>query len=254
MSRYTGRHAARHAAPRRSRRALLRAAAPARGSVSAPVATSAAIFTAALATAVALPSSTAPDSVALTVDDRVVASTAESTAERSDTAERLISERTQLNSSRSTVRAEIEEQEKADAEAAARVKREREERLAQERAEQKAAEERAAVLELSAAQEDPQAVARLLMPEYGFTGEGQWQCLQNLWMGESDWRWWAQNPSSGAYGIPQSLPADKMASAGEDWRTNPVTQIHWGLEYIKLSYGTPCGAWEFWQAQDPHWY
>ena len=49
--------------------------------------------------------------------------------------------------------------------------------------------------------------------------------------------------SSGAYGIPQALPGSKMASAGSDWRTNPKTQIKWGLGYISGRYGDPCGAW-----------
>ena len=59
---------------------------------------------------------------------------------------------------------------------------------------------------------------------------------------ESNWNPTAQNPSSGAYGIPQSLPGSKMASVGSDWRTNPATQITWGLNYISGRYGTPCGA------------
>jgi resuscitation-promoting factor RpfB len=77
-------------------------------------------------------------------------------------------------------------------------------------------------------------------------------CLIPLWEGESGWRWNAENASSGAYGIPQSLPGDKMASVASDWRTNPVTQIKWGLEYIKGSYGSPCGAWDFKQGHG--WY
>ena len=60
--------------------------------------------------------------------------------------------------------------------------------------------------------------------------------------------------SSGAYGIPQSLPASKMGTVDDDWRTNPVTQIRWGLQYIKASYGTPCSAWSAWQSRSPHWY
>lgn len=68
-------------------------------------------------------------------------------------------------------------------------------------------------------------------------------CLNNLWNRESNWNVYATNPSSGAYGIPQSLPARKMASAGPDWLTNPATQIRWGLDYIAGRYGTPCNAW-----------
>jgi hypothetical protein len=70
----------------------------------------------------------------------------------------------------------------------------------------------------------------------------QYSCLVKLWERESNWRWYAENRSSGAYGIPQSLPASKMASAGPDWRTNPETQIRWGLGYIDGRYGKPCSA------------
>lgn len=102
-------------------------------------------------------------------------------------------------------------------------------------------------------QADPKPYAIELMHEYGWD-DSQWGCLEQLWIGESDWEWDATNSSSGAYGIPQSLPADKMASAGSDWKTNPITQIDWGLNYIKLSYGSPCGALDFWNEQNPHWY
>jgi hypothetical protein len=68
--------------------------------------------------------------------------------------------------------------------------------------------------------------------------------LYDLWEQESTWNVYAENPASGAYGIPQSLPGDKMATAGADWQTNPTTQIKWGLGYIKSVYGTPCGAWQ----------
>ncbi|MFE3461955.1 lytic transglycosylase domain-containing protein [Nocardiopsis aegyptia] len=77
-------------------------------------------------------------------------------------------------------------------------------------------------------------------------------CLEPLWEKESNWNHTAENPSSGAYGIPQSLPGDKMASHGDDWRTNPATQIAWGLDYIKGRYGDPCGAWSHSQANN--WY
>ena len=72
---------------------------------------------------------------------------------------------------------------------------------------------------------------------------GQAQCLVDLWTHESSWNVYATNPSSGAYGIPQSLPANKMASAGADWDMNPATQIRWGLDYIAARYGGPCNAW-----------
>lgn len=88
----------------------------------------------------------------------------------------------------------------------------------------------------------PQAIAQAMLSSFGW-GQDQFGCLNNLWTKESNWIVGATNPSSGAYGIPQSLPGSKMASAGADWRTNPATQIRWGLGYIKSTYGSPCGAW-----------
>jgi hypothetical protein len=98
-----------------------------------------------------------------------------------------------------------------------------------------------------------QRIACALLPSFGFP-QSQMAPLVSLWNGESGWRAAATNPSSGAYGIPQALPAAKMASAGRDWRTNPATQIRWGLGYIKARYGTPARAWAAWQARHPHWY
>lgn len=247
MAHYRGRHAPARAAARRPARAR-------HGLLGRPALLSVGIVAASAAAAVALPASAPVPELTAAESRTATAQAIELTALAEEDSSRLLTERAELNASRSAVRAEIEEQAAADAAAAKKEREERAERLAEERARKEAAQERADALELEAAQENPQRVAQILMPEFGFTGEGQWQCLANLWMGESDWRWWAENPTSGAYGIPQSLPADKMATAGDDWRTNPVTQIRWGLEYIRLSYGTPCGAWEFWQAQSPHWY
>ncbi|MFW6597272.1 lytic transglycosylase domain-containing protein [Propionibacteriaceae bacterium Y2011] len=87
--------------------------------------------------------------------------------------------------------------------------------------------------------------------KYGWTGQ-QWVCYDKLIVSESNWKTTATNPSSGAYGIPQSLPASKMASAGSDWKTNPATQLKWGLKYVKDRFGTPCSAWSFKQANN--WY
>ncbi|WP_194398210.1 lytic transglycosylase domain-containing protein [Microbacterium atlanticum] len=83
-------------------------------------------------------------------------------------------------------------------------------------------------------------------------GDDQFACLVALWNKESGWRVNAYNASSGAYGIPQSLPGSKMATAGADWETNPATQITWGLGYIGGRYGTPCGAWG--HSQRTGWY
>lgn len=92
--------------------------------------------------------------------------------------------------------------------------------------------------------EDPREIAKALLTEFGF-GQDQFGCLDSLYNSESHWRVDADNPNSSAYGIPQALPGSKMASAGADWATNPVTQIRWGLGYIQGRYGTPCGAWSF---------
>jgi hypothetical protein len=86
-----------------------------------------------------------------------------------------------------------------------------------------------------------QAIAYSKMPSYGW-GREQYSCLVKLWDRESNWRVNAYNASSGAYGIPQALPGNKMATAGPDWLTNPETQINWGINYIKSRYGSPCSA------------
>ncbi len=80
----------------------------------------------------------------------------------------------------------------------------------------------------------------------------EYDCLALLWDRESHWNMYAENTSSGAYGIPQALPGDKMASVADDWRTNPVTQITWGLGYIEGRYGSPCGAWA--HSEEMNWY
>ena len=86
-------------------------------------------------------------------------------------------------------------------------------------------------------------IAKNIMFTYGWGNDAQYNCLNALWQRESGWNVYAENAASGAYGIPQSLPGDKMASAGADWQTDAATQIRWGLGYIKSVYGTPCGAW-----------
>ena len=96
-----------------------------------------------------------------------------------------------------------------------------------------------------------QAIAYEMVAARGW-GEDQYSCLVALWKKESGWNVFAHNQSSGAYGIPQSLPGSKMASAGADWATNPATQITWGLGYITARYVTPCGAWN--ASQIKGWY
>lgn len=98
-----------------------------------------------------------------------------------------------------------------------------------------------------------QAMARGMLKAWNW-GTNMMAPLLKLWNGESGWRWNALNASSGAYGIPQALPATKMASAGPDWRTNPRTQMTWGLDYIASRYGSPANAWSQWLARSPHWY
>ncbi|AJT42134.1 hypothetical protein UM93_12600 [Psychromicrobium lacuslunae] len=99
--------------------------------------------------------------------------------------------------------------------------------------------------------EAAQAFAATKLADFGW-GPDQMSCLSSLWTKESSWQTTAENPSSLAYGIAQSLPAEKMASVGSDYRTNYKTQITWGLGYIKERYGSPCGAWGHSQATG--WY
>jgi hypothetical protein len=96
---------------------------------------------------------------------------------------------------------------------------------------------------------------RMAADLYNWTGS-QWTALKALWTGESNWDEKAYNSSSGATGIPQALPGNKMASEGPDWKTNAATQIKWGLKYIKdrPDYGDPATAYRLWQSRSPHWY
>lgn len=144
---------------------------------------------------------------------------------------------------------------KVEAEKQRRAEQEKERRAEAERkAKAKAAAERRAAerrrVARSAAR-DPKGVARAMLASYGW-GSGQFSCLEALWTKESGWNVRADNPTSSAYGIPQALPGRKMASAGSDWRTNPATQIRWGLGYIESTYGSPCAAWGHSQAHN--WY
>ena len=95
------------------------------------------------------------------------------------------------------------------------------------------------------------ALGYRLLLEFGFPAD-QWRYLDALWTRESGWNHLAENPTSGAYGIPQSLPASKMAVVGSDWRTNPETQIRWGLAHIAARYGSAQKAWA--HSEAPGWY
>jgi len=86
----------------------------------------------------------------------------------------------------------------------------------------------------------------------GMVPAGQFHCFDEVITHESGWDVTAVNPGSGAYGLGQALPGDKMASAGADWRGSASVQIRWVLGYMDSSYGSPCGAWDFWQAHS--WY
>ncbi|WP_345201033.1 hypothetical protein [Fodinibacter luteus] len=184
------------------------------------------------------------DTLTLAVDGPTTSTSTEQVRTEQEDEARVAADRSATNAQRSAAAARAAEAERARAAAAARQRK-----AAAERAARAAQRKRI----IANAQKDPKAVARMLMPEFGF-GSAQWPCLNRLWIGESDWRWSAENPSSGAYGIPQSLPARKMATMGSDYRTNPVTQIRWGLDYIKKAYGTPCNALDKWNSRSPHWY
>lgn len=130
----------------------------------------------------------------------------------------------------------------------ARVAARREERRAAAREQAQVEAQAAAAIETENDDADTEPgtlrdVARQMMLDYGYPAD-QWTYLDRLIMRESGWNPTAQNPSSGAYGLPQALPGDKMASVAPDWRTNPRTQITWMLGYIDGRYGDPRAAWD----------
>ncbi|MCB5170484.1 transglycosylase SLT domain-containing protein, partial [Streptomyces bambusae] len=104
-----------------------------------------------------------------------------------------------------------------------------------------------AAVPAQAAPMDAKAIAHRMIPD-----AAQFQAFSNIVSRESGWNHTATNTSSGAYGLVQALPGSKMASAGSDWKTNPATQIKWGLDYMNDRYGSPLAAWNFWQTH--HWY
>ena len=107
-----------------------------------------------------------------------------------------------------------------------------------------------ASVEMARTPEGAKEVAEIILTqEYGF-GESQFACLDSLWTRESHWNYKAHNYRSGAHGIAQALPAEKMSVVGTDWRTNPVTQIRWGIRYITIRYDTPCKAWSYFKARN----
>ena len=92
-------------------------------------------------------------------------------------------------------------------------------------------------------------VAKIILTEEFGMNDSQFSCLNSLWTKESHWNYKAHNPRSGAHGIAQALPAEKMSVVATDWRTNPVTQIRWGLRYITIRYDTPCKAWSHFKSK-----
>ncbi|RNG26150.1 transglycosylase SLT domain-containing protein [Streptomyces botrytidirepellens] len=133
----------------------------------------------------------------------------------------------------------------ADKAAAEKLAKEREAKKKQELASRSASRDSSSFpIKASYTTAEVQAMARQMIP-----GD-QFQCFSNIVDHESGWNYQATNPSSGSYGLVQALPASKMASAGADWKTNPATQIKWGLGYMNDRYGSPCEAWSFWQANN----
>ncbi|GGR77275.1 aggregation-promoting factor C-terminal-like domain-containing protein [Streptomyces nojiriensis] len=142
-------------------------------------------------------------------------------------------------------KAEAEKAEKEKAEAEAKLKKEREEK-------EQVASRSAARDAGDFAPQSSYTVAQVKAIAQQMVPAGQFQCFSNIINQESTWNYKAVNSSSGAYGLVQALPGSKMASAGADWRTNPATQIKWGLNYMEDRYGSPCSAWSFHQANG--WY
>ncbi|MGW2226563.1 aggregation-promoting factor C-terminal-like domain-containing protein [Streptomyces formicae] len=136
--------------------------------------------------------------------------------------------------------------EKAEAAKKAAAKKEREEKAETKASRSSGRDASSFAPQSSYSVSQVQAMARQMIP-----GD-QFQCFSNIVNHESTWNYKATNASSGAYGLVQALPGSKMSSAGADWQTNPATQIKWGLNYMNDRYGSPCGAWSFWQANN--WY
>ena len=242
MARHTPRHAPRHAA--RRQRGLSRVAGTAFGRPVVTAGVAAALLSAGAAAATVTGGSASAEPLTFAVDGLTSTASTEQVRTEQEDGVRVAADRSASNTQRAAAAAKAAEAEKAQAAALAKQRK-----VAAERAARAAERKRI----IANAQRDPKSVARMLLPEFGYS-QAQWPCLNQLWIGESDWRWSVANSSSGAYGIPQSLPGSKMASMGADWRTNPVTQIRWGLDYIKRSYGTPCNALDTWNSRSPHWY
>ena len=120
------------------------------------------------------------------------------------------------------------------------------EKKAKEKAAKKALQEAALASSSYSKSEYHSYAYSLVTGSYGWS-ESDFISLVKLWNRESGWN--ANSHSgSGAHGIPQALPASKMASEGSDYYTNGKTQIRWGLKYIKGKYGSPNNAWSYFQS------
>jgi hypothetical protein len=165
-----------------------------------------------------------------------------------DQIETTVNSATKVSDANVTKTREVAQQKAEAAKAAAAAKAQQAAEAAKAAAEAKA---RAAEAARQAAASTPEAAkataAQLASSQYGW-GTDQFSCLNSLWTKESGWNVHAVNPNGGATGIPQALPGSKMATIAPDWQTNATTQITWGLQYIKSSYGTPCAAWGHSQA------
>lgn len=249
MSRYEGRHRPRHAKPQTARNPVLAStfAKPAVTSslALAVVATTTAGVTADTDHGVA----TGDTAASFTVSSEAISQANEQSNAAIEDASRLVADRSAANVSRSALGERQRLALKAVEEAAAKARKEAAERAAREKARKELEARQQAIIANAVA--DPKSVAKLLMLDHGW-GATQFSCLDALWTKESGWNYRATNPYSGAYGIPQALPGSKMGTVASDWRSNPVTQIKWGLNYIGQIYGTPCGAWSHSQASG--WY
>ncbi|MED7954943.1 lytic transglycosylase domain-containing protein [Streptomyces sp. BE303] len=182
---------------------------------------------------------------AVSVDGQPVADQAQADTEARAAADAQAQAQAQAESDAAAAAAHAQAEAQAQADAQAQAQADAKAKADAEAAASRS-QERAALNSKPVPSGSPREIAARIVPA------GQLQCFSNIVARESSWNVTATNASSGAYGLVQALPASKMASAGSDWRTNAATQIKWGLDYMNSRYGSPCGAWSFWQSH--HWY
>ncbi|MFI7354868.1 transglycosylase SLT domain-containing protein [Streptomyces avidinii] len=158
---------------------------------------------------------------------------------------------TQAVAADTTARKAAEETARKQAAADAAAKQKAAQKAAEEAKKRKAAQEtaaRSATRDASPLQvQSSYTVAQVQAMARQILGADQFQCFSNIVERESTWNYRAANPS-GAYGLVQAYPGSKMSSVAADWRTNPATQIKWGVNYMNQRYGSPCQAWAYWQS------